>query len=436
MARKQKLAEMKSSPEWAEMSAGAGRLLKNVAGLRAALEQLRSTENELIAARRNTEHERGRYHDLFEFAPDAYLITDEHGKILEGNFAAANLLNVSQRFLPGKPLFVFFHGYESHLLCRTVRNACERERSEEIVRLAPRDRSQRVVHATIGVVRGPDGQVQSLRWMLRDISAQQLADRELHAGRRRLRKMASRLALVEEQERRRIATEIHDHISQSLAVAKLRLGMLREAVRGEHLENLDQVRDLLSKTLAQTRTLTFELSPTVLYELGLGAAIEWLIEQRGGYGIEFKLDDQSPGLRLRRDLEVTLFQSVRELLTNIIKHARASSATVGLTQDSDALVIDVADNGVGFDAPEQSGRRPRGASLGLLSVHERLEHLGGGVEIRSTPESGTHVRLTAPLRFGKRKSSHLEKRNVVQRPDRRRSPDPSPGAAVAVGEGA
>jgi PAS domain S-box-containing protein len=371
---------------------------ERVVELSSAMEELKVAQEELISARAEAENQRARYQDLFEFAPDGYLVTGPRGRIEEVNRAAAELLNVRPDFLLSKPFSIYIHRDDRPQLSAALVRMRTTERDEWTLRIAPRDSEIRIAQVTARAVRRWGGELEAVRWIIRDVTEQSRADKALRSSRERIRMMASQLALVEEQERRRIATEIHDHISQSLAVAKLRLGMLRESLAPEQLQAVDEVRGLLSQAIAESRSLTFELSPAILYELGLGAAIEWLIEQRSNFGVQFEFQNESRDLHLRRDLAVTLFQAVRELLVNIVKHAQASQAVVRMSHTGHQLAIDVEDNGVGFDVTERLTRRPGDTSLGIFSVQERLDHLGGKTEIKSTPGKGTRVRLTAPLR--------------------------------------
>jgi signal transduction histidine kinase len=314
----------------------------------------------------------------------------------------------------GKPLSIYLHRDDRPVLSAALVRMRTTERDEWTLRITPRDSEIRIAHVTARAVRRWGGELETVRWIIRDVTEQSRADKALRSSRERIRMMASQLALVEEQERRRIATEIHDHISQSLAVAKLRLGMLRESLAPEQLQAVDEVRGLLSQAIAESRSLTFELSPAILYELGLGAAIEWLIEQRSNFGVQFEFQNESTDLHLRRDLAVTIFRAVRELLVNIVKHAQASQAVVRMSHAGHQLIIEVEDNGVGFNVPERLTRRPGDTSLGIFSVQERLDHLGGTTEIKSTPGKGTLVRLTAPLRttrktHAKTRMHHVER---------------------------
>lgn len=382
---------------------GAGQVADtDLASLDAALEELRVTQEALMLAKDEADGERARYFELFEFAPDPYVVTTPTGRIREANRAAAVFLGICDQWIVDKPLSPYVHADDRVLFAHVLRRMRETLRGEWVLRMNPRGGEARIAHVTAGAVREADDRTTAIRWIIRDISEQHRAERELRASRRRVRLMASKLALVEERERRRIANDIHDHISQSLAVAKLRLGMMREALSTSHTHALDEVRNLLSEVIAQTRTLTFELSPMVLYELGLGAAIEWLLEQRAGYGIKLDFHNEAPDLRLKRDTAITLFQAVREALANIIKHSGATRATFRLFHDDDNVRVEVEDNGTGFHVEETLSRRPQETGLGLVSMRERIVHLGGSVEIQSAPGSGTRVCLAVPLNRAKK----------------------------------
>jgi signal transduction histidine kinase len=154
--------------------------------------------------------------------------------------------------------------------------------------------------------------------------------------------------------------------------------------------------ELIDRLMEDTRTLTFELSSPILYELGLEAALGWLVEktqEEHGLGVMF----ESHGLsrRLSEDVAVLLFQAVRELLANVIKHARASAVRVTCEQERDDVRIVVEDDGVGFDAARSVLSPTFGGGFGLFSIRERLGSLGGFVEIDSG-DGRTRVTLVVP----------------------------------------
>jgi signal transduction histidine kinase len=177
-------------------------------------------------------------------------------------------------------------------------------------------------------------------------------------------------------------------------VAKLRLGMLREGAAAGQAPVVDEVRELVSESLRQTKSLTFELSPAVLYELGLGPALERLVEQRSRHGVAMRFVNKAPDVRLPRNTQIFLYQAVRELLANVIKHSRASAAAVTMKMCGTALAVEVEDDGKGFDLDERLTQRLRNENFGLFSLRERLEQTGGKMEIDTAPGRGTRVLIT------------------------------------------
>jgi len=223
-----------------------------------------------------------------------------------------------------------------------------------------------------------------------------------------LRSLASELSLTEERERRQIATGLHDHVGQSLAIAKLKLLALKENVTDPQVtESLDQVYHLIESSIQQIRTLTFELSPPVLYECGFETAVEWLADQiRRQHGLDVRVQSDNTPTPFDNDIRVVLFQAVRELMFNIVKHAQCTRVDIRICCQENHVHIQVQDNGVGFSAAKafpNAGRKVMTGSaggFGLFNVRERLTHLGGHMEITSVPEKGTRVTLIAPLKRG------------------------------------
>ncbi|HEY2586445.1 MAG TPA: ATP-binding protein [Tepidisphaeraceae bacterium] len=395
---------------------------ERVRELRATVTRLKTAQRELAEGRARME-DRVHYRDLFRFAPDAYLVTDSHAKILEANLAAARLLNIPEPFLAGKPLTLYVDPEQRSEVTARLAAIPDGRTVEWSMDLIPRGADRRAVHVTISAARSGAPDHGRLRWLLRDVTDQSRRERDLRADRDGLSTLATQLTLAQERERRQIATEIHDHIGQSLAFCQLRLGMLRESLGADEQSVVDEVRSLLAQVIQQTRSLTFELSPTVLYELGLGPAIEWLLDQRGHLGVAFRFETQGREHRLGHNSEITLFEAVREILSNVIKHSRAAAATVRLTYTDREVVVEVEDDGIGFRPGDAAARQMERPSLGLLSVRERMEFLNGVAEIHSSAGRGTRVRLIVPLEKPRGRARHAkesETRNEpVKRPDRR-----------------
>ncbi len=231
---------------------------------------------------------------------------------------------------------------------------------------------------------------------LREISAR--SEEAAMRYQARLRALSSELSLTEERERRRIATELHDRIGHALAHAAMKLRQLKaEAPSPKLAENADDISVIIDQTITDTQSLTFELSPPILYDLGLEAAIDWLIEQtqkQHGIRIDF-FDDDTPR-SIEESLRVLLFQATRELLFNMVKHARSTAASVSISNEENHIRIVIADNGIGFDASANK-KEIRKGGFGLFSIRERLKNLGGRLEIKSTPDMGSRVTIIAPI---------------------------------------
>ncbi|WP_298266699.1 PAS domain S-box protein [Geobacter sp.] len=233
-----------------------------------------------------------------------------------------------------------------------------------------------------------------------DISERSAAENLLSRYQEELRKLAAELSLAEERERRRLAADLHDRIGQILSLAKIRMDSLRQLVHADGAETLSETTALLEQSIREVRTLIFQISPPLLYEVGLEAALEWLAESfREEYGLAVSFRDDGVPKPLAEEMKVTVFQVVRELLVNVAKHARASHAGIVLRKGAGRIVVRVEDDGIGFDAA-RAATRPRahnGAGFGLFSIRHRLDHLGGELRIDSCPGRGTAMEVIAPL---------------------------------------
>jgi signal transduction histidine kinase len=226
-------------------------------------------------------------------------------------------------------------------------------------------------------------------------------ERSLMKHQMQLRKLSSALVQTEERERRRISTAIHDGVGQTLAATKIKLGAIRSLLPpGELIGQLDEVRDLISSAILETRTLTFELSLPVLYEIGLKPALEWMAEQfQRKYGLEVVIDGDGGDGDLDVPDRVFLFQAIREFCFNVVKHAKATRAMVSIRREENAGIIRcvVADDGVGFDVARHAQAVGTEMGFGLFSIREQLRQCGGALTLDTTPGAGTRVVLRLPL---------------------------------------
>ncbi|ULA58673.1 MAG: conserved membrane protein of unknown function [Nitrospira sp.] len=216
----------------------------------------------------------------------------------------------------------------------------------------------------------------------------------------RLRALVLDLSATEEQERRRLATELHDYLAQLLVVGRMKLSQARPQVRNPKTERLlSEADDMLTQSLNYTRSLVAELSPQILYQFGLPAALKWLAGQMQSHGLSVAIRCEIDQLPLAEERAVILYQSVRELLFNVAKHAGTGEAAITLIQSpANHVVVTVADHGCGFNpAILLDTDRHHPGRFGLFNVQERIEAIGGTLNLKSSEGSGTAITLSVPL---------------------------------------
>ncbi len=217
---------------------------------------------------------------------------------------------------------------------------------------------------------------------------------------RRLRALASELSLTEQRERRRLASELHDYLAQLLVLGRLHLGqVLRLPTADKPAALIKEADQALDQALSYTRSLVAELAPPVLGQFGLGPALVWLGEQMDRHGLTVEVDVPPDVPVLPHDQEALLFQSARELLLNVVKHAHSDRAVLTVrTDEAGRLEIVVEDHGQGFD-PEIVEDTSLD-KFGLFSIRERMISLGGWFQVASRPGAGTQATLVVPLATG------------------------------------
>ena len=247
-----------------------------------------------------------------------------------------------------------------------------------------------------------DGQLISTTVILRDISERHEKERRLRDYQARLKALAAELTVSEERERRRIAAVLHDGPVQTLAFARMQLGAaMQQADAGERTRALDEVSESLLQAGLDTSRVVADLASPILDELGLSAAIsDWAQEQvHRRFGIEVRVQsDLAEGEERGLDelTRMVLFRNLRELLTNAVKHARATRIDVRLEQIEDAIRLSVGDDGAGCDVAAALAGTSDAGGFGLFSIRERMADLGGSLEIESSPGEGFTAVMTLP----------------------------------------
>jgi PAS domain S-box-containing protein len=233
-----------------------------------------------------------------------------------------------------------------------------------------------------------------------DISSRKDLEEQLRRTNLQLRRLAVALSAAEQRERRRIAGRLHDHLQQVLVATKLGLERLAARAPTEELRGaVGGMRELLDEAIDASRDLTFEISPPVLYEQGLSVALRWLARHfREKHELEVRLEIEEADLGLGEEVQAFLFQAIRELLFNTVKHAhtRAALLTVRRSGEHD-LLIHVADDGDGCVAESLLDPSAEAGGFGLFSIQQRLRHLGGDMAVDTAPGRGFRVSLSLSI---------------------------------------
>jgi PAS domain S-box-containing protein len=236
---------------------------------------------------------------------------------------------------------------------------------------------------------------------MNDILEQRISERTAEAEQRTeaLRRLALELSGAEDAERQRLAMILHDDLQQYLAAIRFRLDSLVPDAQAdpETAERISVVESLIDESIQKCRNLSHELSPPVLHQSGLIAALGWLAQDMDDkHGLQVSLHAEPDAEPASRKLAAMLFRSIRELLFNIVKHADTDRAQIHMNAQDDRIHIQVSDSGKGFDAHQIGGRQLHKCGFGLFNVEERIHVLGGSFHIKSVPGKGTRIDIRVP----------------------------------------
>ena len=221
----------------------------------------------------------------------------------------------------------------------------------------------------------------------------EIVERKIYQN--KLSSLVKQMADLEDQERRRIATGLHDHVCQQLLLNNLELKKARHSALPDVFDDIIAKNEVL---IQDVRDWTFELSPPVLYDLGLVAALQWYAEKIGKeYPIKIVIEGQETERLVDDITRSILFQSVRELFNNVVKHAQASEVNIRIFNQDSFLSLEFKDNGIGFDTKAIFAQMSKTDHFGLFNIRERLRHIGGSFSAISNPDNGTIILLKAPL---------------------------------------
>jgi len=313
--------------------------------------------------------------------------------------------------LIGKSFYPFIHEDDRQKVIATIDNCSLECSSSEIEsRVVLPDGSVHWHFWSHTAIFDEDGNVIEYQSVGRDITRQKLAELAnkdyeeklklaLTTANDKIRQMNFMLLKIEEQERMRIAAELHDQVGQSLLLAKMKVdALVSETGADEKDVNSTQISRLLENCIQDIRTLTFTLRPPLLDTAGIGSALEWLCKSLyENYHIQVNFSNSCQAIHLNSEGRYSLYQAVRELLLNVAKHSGVDQAELSLKSVGSELIIKVSDKGSGFAAESESCESVAGTGFGLFNVSQRIKMLGGYCQVESQPGKGTIITLTLPV---------------------------------------
>jgi PAS domain S-box-containing protein len=332
-----------------------------------------------------------RYRTIFAASPDFLYLTDTNGQLLDANPALLDWQGMSLAELQQRHFLDFFAGENRE---EVVQAFAALQQGHPVCGLEVRARNVRGETREFEVNATPvqePGSGTVILSMARDTTERRRAEAAVVT-------LSRQVLEAQETERHRLAYELHDELGQGLTTLKLMLAMSKGAPAAVVRRLQDSIK-LVDDLLLQVRTLSFDLRPLMLDELGLVPTLDWYVKrqaQRAGFTGHFAADALEP--RPHPTIETVCFRIVQEALTNVARHARAQHVWVEARQHDGSLSLSIRDDGVGFDVPATLERARQGASLGLLSMEERLRLVGGQMEIVTEPGHGTEIRARFPLR--------------------------------------
>ena len=338
---------------------------------------------------------------IVESAMDAIITVDEDQRIVLFNAAAEQVFRWPRNSVLGEPLDMLLperlrRNHRSHIESFAVKGVTSRRMGDKtVLQGLRRDGEEFPLDASIS--QHIENGRKLFTVILRDVTERVRAEHALLESKQELRELASAAHTVREQEKSRIARELHDELAQSLTSVKMDLSAAREDLPTSQQQlsaKLEGMQNMIDDMVTATRRIAADLRPLMLDDLGLVPAAEWLAQNftaRTGIHCNFSVDP--PELQLSDPYATAIFRILQESLTNIARHAHASLVEITLDGNGGEIILRVRDNGCGFDPT--APRKP--ASFGLVGLRERVTLLGGGISIDSAPGRGSVIEIQIPL---------------------------------------
>jgi PAS domain S-box-containing protein len=340
---------------------------------------------------------------IVDSAMDAVITVDEEQKIVLFNRTAEQLFRLRREEVLGTSLerlvpARFRAAHHDHIEAFGRTGVTSRRMGDVTTLWALRANPEEEFPIEASISQVVEGGKRYYTVILRDITRRKQAEDALLASQRELRELSAQVLEAREEEKARIARELHDELGQLLTALKMDLSALRgsDPAQAETSKKLDEMGRLLDQTVSATRRISADLRPLMLDDLGLADAASWLVDDFAKrYGIAASIELPADGAleNLPRNVATTVYRAIQESLTNIARHSGARNAWVILGAENGSLEIEVEDDGRGI-APEDIGKS---RSLGLKGMRERITFIGGAFEVARAPRGGTRLRIKVPL---------------------------------------
>jgi PAS domain S-box-containing protein len=361
-----------------------------------------------------------RYRHLVEYSPDIVGVHSD-GILLFINPAGARIFGVenTEKFI-GRPIGEMVHSHSRNAFSKQLKiTSSKDEPSSTEIKVTRLDGS--IIYLETITIPVIYESYYATQFVARDNTAHKTAEKErenlfkeISETQERLKILSRRLIEVQESERRTIARELHDEIGQSLTAIKIDLQSLKEGITNETQKNhFDESIELIEHSLDQVRNLSLDLRPSMLDDLGLFPTLRWyLIRQAERSGINAVINADKAELEdLPAELEITAYRISQEAITNIIRHSEAKNLRLDLWVSDNQLHLKITDDGKGFDVKRAKKLAIGGKSIGILGMQERVELLGGSIEISSNSDSGTEIQAVLPINISHNYQRFWRKKN-------------------------
>ncbi len=340
-----------------------------------------------------------KYEYFYDNAPDMYFSIDKNSKVVSVNKNGATYLGYKKSELLGKEIWKVVYKNDlnrvKRQISRIVNNSSNTYELE--FRKVKKDGSIIYVHEQIRCSNDNNKNME-LRIVCRDITDQKKTHQKLLDYQENLKVMTQELNSIEDNTKQQIAIKLHDNIGQSMALSKITLSNISKDMNYSEIEkNVNSAISLLTDAIKNSRDLTYEISPPILHELGLGEAVKWYIKQiRKIFDIKFRLQGIQEADILTQNTKILLYKSVVELINNIIKHSNASIVIIIFKEFKNTFRIIVKDNGIGFKIYTEQ-KLSKDKKFGLFSINERIRYIGGKFKIESDSKKGTKITIKIPI---------------------------------------